>query len=133
MMAVCGMGIPKGCRKRAVTANQSASPPTIPASAAARRYPTHAASPMAKVEKNTIVVNASTKPAAMRAFRSGSMEGRMAQLAGDGSPGHRWGRGGSDAPGDHGIGAGWFPQSNSLGLNSESWVLSAKRSVMPAT
>ena len=36
MMAVCGMGMPMGYRKSAVTANQSASPPTMPASAAAR-------------------------------------------------------------------------------------------------
>ena len=35
MIAVCGIGIPNGCRNRAVTANQSASPPTIDASAAA--------------------------------------------------------------------------------------------------
>ena len=36
MSAVCGMGMPRGWRNRAVTANQSARPPTIPASAAAR-------------------------------------------------------------------------------------------------
>lgn len=35
MIAVCGMGMPSGWRKRAVTANQSASAPTMPASAAA--------------------------------------------------------------------------------------------------
>lgn len=35
MMAVCGMGRPRGWRKRAVTANQSARAPTMPASAAA--------------------------------------------------------------------------------------------------
>lgn len=35
MIAVCGMGRPSGWRKRAVTANQSASAPTMPASAAA--------------------------------------------------------------------------------------------------
>ena len=32
MIAVCGMGMPSGWRKRAVTANQSASAPTTAAS-----------------------------------------------------------------------------------------------------
>ena len=36
MMAVCGIGMPSGWRNRAVTANQSASAPTIAASAVAR-------------------------------------------------------------------------------------------------
>ena len=36
MIAVCGIGSPSGCRNSAVTANQSASAPTMPASAAAR-------------------------------------------------------------------------------------------------
>jgi hypothetical protein len=35
MIAVCGIGSRSGCRNSAVTANQSASPPTIDASAAA--------------------------------------------------------------------------------------------------
>ena len=35
-IAVCGIGMPSGCRNSAVTANQSASPPTIAASAVAR-------------------------------------------------------------------------------------------------
>jgi hypothetical protein len=39
-MAVCGIRRPSGCRKRAVTANQSASAPTIAASEKARTYPT---------------------------------------------------------------------------------------------
>ena len=39
MIAVCGMGMPKGCLKSAVTANQSARPPTIPASAKALKKP----------------------------------------------------------------------------------------------
>ena len=34
-MAVCGIGSPSGWRKSAVTANQSASPPTIDAAAVA--------------------------------------------------------------------------------------------------
>jgi hypothetical protein len=37
MIAVCGIGSPIGRRNSAVTANQSASAPTMPASAAARR------------------------------------------------------------------------------------------------
>ena len=41
MSAVCGMGMPSGWRKSAVTANQSASPPTTPASAMARIHPPH--------------------------------------------------------------------------------------------
>ena len=32
MSAVCGMGSPSGCRNKAVTANQSASAPTMAAS-----------------------------------------------------------------------------------------------------
>ena len=36
MIAVCGIGMPSGCLNSAVTANQSASAPTMPASAAAR-------------------------------------------------------------------------------------------------
>jgi len=39
MSAVCGIGKPSGRRKSAVTANQSASPPTMPASAIARIQP----------------------------------------------------------------------------------------------
>ena len=35
MMAVCGIGMPSGWRNSAVTANQSAMPPTKPALAAA--------------------------------------------------------------------------------------------------
>jgi hypothetical protein len=41
MIAVWGIGMPRGCRKMAVTANQSASPPTTEASAVARIYPSH--------------------------------------------------------------------------------------------
>ena len=36
MIAVCGIGMPSGWRNSAVTANQSASAPTIAASAPAR-------------------------------------------------------------------------------------------------
>src|SRR5437016_103324 len=38
-IAVCGIGRPRGCRNSAVTANQSASPPTRDASAVARTQP----------------------------------------------------------------------------------------------
>ena len=41
MMAVCGIGSPSGRRNRAVTANQSAKPPTRDASAVARTNPNH--------------------------------------------------------------------------------------------
>ena len=41
MMAVCGIFRPMGYLNRAVTANQSASAPTIPPSAAARTYSSH--------------------------------------------------------------------------------------------
>ena len=44
--AVCGMGMRSGWRNSAVTANQSASPPTMPASAAARTYPTQGSAPL---------------------------------------------------------------------------------------
>jgi hypothetical protein len=39
MIAVCGIGRPSGWRNKAVTANQSAMPPTIAASAKARTKP----------------------------------------------------------------------------------------------
>jgi hypothetical protein len=45
MIAVCGMGSPSGCRNSAVTANQSASPPTSDPSSAARAYSNHVPSP----------------------------------------------------------------------------------------
>src|SRR5258708_6454399 len=45
MIAVCGIGMPSGCLNNAVTANQSASAPTMPASAAARTYPIQGAAP----------------------------------------------------------------------------------------
>jgi hypothetical protein len=41
MIAVCGIGSPSGWRKRAVTANQSARPPTSAASNAAERSVSH--------------------------------------------------------------------------------------------
>ncbi len=47
MIAVCGIGKPSGRRNSAVTANQSAKPPTIAASAAARTKLTHIGAPVA--------------------------------------------------------------------------------------
>ncbi len=44
-MAVWGIGSPSGRRNSAVTANQSARAPTMPASAAARTYPTQTGAP----------------------------------------------------------------------------------------
>ncbi len=45
MIAVCGIGRPIGRLNRAVTANQSASAPTIPASAAAATNPVQPPAP----------------------------------------------------------------------------------------
>lgn len=45
MIAVCGIGSPSGRRNSAVTANQSAMAPTMPASAAAATYPAQAPAP----------------------------------------------------------------------------------------
>src|SRR6478735_6235475 len=53
MIAVCGIGMPSGWRNRAVTANQSASAPTIAASENARTYPTHPSPPFRVVTTNT--------------------------------------------------------------------------------
>ena len=49
MIAVCGIGRPSGWRNRAVTANQSAMPPTNPALAAACRNSAHGPGGRAKV------------------------------------------------------------------------------------
>ena len=40
-IAVCGIGKPSGCLNSALTANQSARPPIIAASAKARSAPSH--------------------------------------------------------------------------------------------
>ena len=53
MIAVCGIGSPSGRRKSAVTANQSASAPTIPASAVARTYPIHAGPSLTSHQRDT--------------------------------------------------------------------------------
>ena len=66
MMAVWGIGMPSGWRNRAVTANQSARPPTIDASAVARTKPSHPRSPSPRrVSRNTPVA-ARSRPVARR-------------------------------------------------------------------
>jgi hypothetical protein len=52
MIAVCGIGSRSGWRNSAVTANQSANPPTIEASAAAWTYP-HAPDPSPAARQTT--------------------------------------------------------------------------------
>ena len=66
MIAVCGIGSPSGCRKSAVTANQSASAPTIAASAVARTNPTQPGAPTASPHRASrkITVAASRSPVA---------------------------------------------------------------------
>ncbi len=57
MIAVCGIGRPSGCRNSAVTANQSARPPTRPASAKAWTKPRRggcASSPVAATKMAAI-------------------------------------------------------------------------------
>src|SRR5580765_5922889 len=69
MIAVCGIGNRSGCRNNAVTANQSARPPTIDASAAAPTYP-HA--PLSsKTQRHTAYTPAATtsSPPAMSFIR----------------------------------------------------------------
>ena len=51
MIAVCGILSPSGYRNSAVTANQSASAPTMPASAAARTKPTQPGAPAASCQR----------------------------------------------------------------------------------
>src|ERR1700704_4946738 len=55
-IAVCGIGMPSGCRNNAVTANQSASPPTIDASAVACTYSMNVLSPPHNVTTRKISV-----------------------------------------------------------------------------
>src|SRR3546814_20283513 len=57
MIAVWGMGSPSGWRNSATTANQSARPPTIDASAVACTYPSHESpsAPATTVATNTAV------------------------------------------------------------------------------
>jgi hypothetical protein len=73
--AVCGIGRPSGRRKIAVTANQSASPPTIPASAIASTHPPHH---VARSGKNATAsaAAASSTPSASRRWRRARVQSR---------------------------------------------------------
>ncbi len=69
--AVCGMGRPSGRRKRAVTANQSAQAPTVPASANARTQASHGAraghrAAATLAATNTTAISASSPVASAR-------------------------------------------------------------------
>ena len=66
MSAVWGIGSPSGCRKRAVTANQSARPPTTPASAIARIHPPHHVARNGKVATASPTAASSTPRASRR-------------------------------------------------------------------
>ena len=66
MTAVWGIGSPSGWRKRAVTVNQSASPPTSEASAPARTKPRRPrSSPRRTAARNTATIRPSS-PVARR-------------------------------------------------------------------
>ncbi len=69
--AVCGIGRPSGRRKIAVTANQSASPPTIPASAIASIHPPHHVARSGK-KATASAAAASSTPSASRRWRRGA-------------------------------------------------------------
>src|SRR5581483_1427157 len=68
MSAVCGIGRPSGRRNRAVTANQSATPPTIDASAPAWTYPSRVpCTPAAVTPMNRAVTATRSAVARLRA------------------------------------------------------------------
>ncbi len=69
MTAVWGIGTPAGCRNRAVTANQSANPPTIAASTVACAYPTHPPSPPHRRSKTNRTETPTSNPVARRRIR----------------------------------------------------------------
>lgn len=64
--AVCGIGNPRGRRKSASTANQSASPPTIPASAIARTRTTQPGGTSNRNVAAKVAVNPARIPVAVR-------------------------------------------------------------------
>ena len=71
MIAVCGIGSPSGWRNSAVTANQSASPPTIAASANARTKPSHGRPGSRwRAVRNTAAIATSMKVAIRRIITS---------------------------------------------------------------
>ena len=69
MSAVCGMGTPSGCRKIAVTANQSAIAPTIEASAPAWTNPQNPWSATRRVARKTTAAKTSRPRATARIWR----------------------------------------------------------------
>ncbi len=76
-IAVCGIGMPSGWRKSAVTANQSARPPTIAASIVARTMPSHGhRGSSARVTTKTTV--AATSSSVARRFIESSCAWRVA-------------------------------------------------------
>jgi hypothetical protein len=87
MIAVCGIGSPSGRRKSAVTANQSASPPTSDASAVARTKPSqgYVGSSMRATRKTS---RASTRrPLATRFMRASCARRAASSITGAGVPG----------------------------------------------
>ena len=83
MIAVCGILSPRGWRNRAVTANQSASAPIMPASAAAPTYPSQAGPPWAWPHRQArkITVAPTRKPNAT-AFIRRRLRSRSASVSG---------------------------------------------------
>ena len=65
MIAVWGIGSPSGRRKSAVTANQSASAPTMPPSAAARTYASHGYRPCRANAMTKTIARKMSAPRAM--------------------------------------------------------------------
>ena len=65
-IAVWGIGSPRGRRNRAVTANQSASPPTSDASAVARTKPSHGWTPSRKRAPMKTMPASTSRPVARR-------------------------------------------------------------------
>ena len=83
-IAVCGMGRPSGWRNSAVTANQSAMPPTIPASANARTKPQKTSAPgwrstNARLTRNSAAM-ARSSPVAISRMRVSPGGGRSTAL-----------------------------------------------------
>ena len=66
---VCGMGRPSGRRNSAVTANQSASAPTMPPSLAARTKPSHGCCSCSANEMTNTTAMAPSRPSATACMR----------------------------------------------------------------
>ncbi len=69
MIAVCGIGRPRGWRNSAVTANQSARPPTIAASAKARMKPQTGCTPSIRRDSMNSAAIATSMKVARRRIR----------------------------------------------------------------